>query len=68
MNATLSLCDLPGLRSFVVGNGSLVPIAHMKLMSCHGICHSLIDICESVTCRFGEGSLYVFSLESSSSL
>ena len=34
---TLSLCDLPGLHTFVVGNGSLVPIDHMKLMSCHGI-------------------------------
>ncbi len=34
---TLSLCDLPGLHTFVVGNSSLYPIAQMKLMSYHGI-------------------------------
>lgn len=67
-NATLSLCDLPGLRCFAVGNGSLVRIAHMKLMSCYGICYSPVDICESVSCRFGDRSMYVLSLESSSSI
>lgn len=67
-NSILSLCDLPGLHTFVVGNGSLFPIAHMKLMSCHGICYSRIDICESVSCRFGYHSMYALSLESTSSL
>lgn len=67
-NSILSLCDLPGLHTFVVGYGSLFPIAHMKLMSCHGICYSPIDICESVSCRFGDRSVYAFSLESSSPL
>ena len=67
-NAALSLCDLPGLRVFVVGNSSLFPIDHMKLMSCHGICYSPVDICESVSCRFGNRSMYALSLESSSSL
>lgn len=65
---TLSLCDLPGLHSFVVGNLSLFPIVHMKLMSCHGICYSPIDICESVSCRLGDRSMFTLSLESSSSL
>ena len=67
-SAALSLCDLPGLHSCVVGNGSLFPISHIKLMSCHGICYSSIDICESVFCRFGNRSMYALSLESSSSL
>ena len=67
-SAVLSLRDLPGLHTFVVGNGSLFPIAHMKLMSCHGICYSRIDICESVSCRFGYHSMYALSLESTSSL
>ena len=67
-SATLSLCDLPGLHTFVVGNYSLFPIAQMKLMSCHGICYSSIDICEGVTCRFGDHSMYMLSLESTSSL
>lgn len=65
---TLSLWDLPGLCVFVVGNGSLFPIVHMKLMSCYGIYNSPIDICESVSCRFGDRSMYALSLESSSSL
>ena len=67
-NAAFSFCDLPGLHTFVVGNGSLFPIDHMKLMSCHGVCYSPIDICESVSCRFGDRSMYALSLEFSSSL
>ena len=67
-NAVLSLCDLPRLHCFVIGSYSLFYIVQMKLMSCHGICCSPIDICESVSCRFGDHSMYALSLESSSSL
>lgn len=34
-NATLSLCDLPRLRSFVAGDYSLGLISSLKLISCH---------------------------------
>lgn len=67
-NPTVSLCDLPKLRSFIVGNFCLFPIAFMKLMSCYGILFLHIDINDHVVCQIGEESLYVVSLESTSSI
>ena len=67
-NPTVSLCDLPKLRSFIVGNFCLFPIAFMKLMSCYCMLFLHIDINDNVICQIGEGSLYVVSLESTSSI
>ena len=65
---TVYLCDLPKLRSFTVGNFCLFPIVFMKLMSCYSVLLLRIDINDNVVCQIGEESLYVVSLESTSSI
>lgn len=65
---TVYLCDLPKLRSFTAGNFCLFPIAFLKLMSFYDVLFLHIDINDNVICQIGEESLYVISLESTSSI